>query len=187
LGIAIDDEELSRLKSGDAAAQGRFFAARRAELAAICQRIVGDRALSEELAEDVVIDFLFHAVNRVRHSDAVPAYLSLMAARRAMREREQRRRADDAPLEQMVATTPSPEDAAALRGSAVKLERCLGQLTPKARSTLKLRFGEDLAQEHIGQVLGGSKQYIGKLIRQSVEKLRMCLERQGITVSGVDK
>jgi RNA polymerase sigma factor (sigma-70 family) len=59
-----------------------------------------------------------------------------------------------------------------------RLEECLEKLTPKARQVLALRYGAEHTNEQIGSLLGGSKQYIGRLIAQCLEKLRRCLEQQ---------
>lgn len=58
------------------------------------------------------------------------------------------------------------------------LDECLDGLKPKAREVIRLKYGEDFANERIGGLVGGSKQYIGKLLRQSLAKLRECLERK---------
>jgi DNA-directed RNA polymerase specialized sigma24 family protein len=63
------------------------------------------------------------------------------------------------------------------------LDRCLTHLTDKARQVLRLKYTEQWTNEHIGQIVGGSKQYIGRLIRQSLELLRSCIEKNCHNVS----
>ena len=38
---------------------------------------------------------------------------------------------------------------------------------------------KELSNEQIGRSIGGSKQYIGRLIRNSLEALRICIETKG--------
>jgi DNA-directed RNA polymerase specialized sigma subunit len=55
---------------------------------------------------------------------------------------------------------------------------CFKKLTEKAQKVMVLRFDADLTTEAIGKIVGGSKQYIGRLITQSLEAMRNCLERR---------
>jgi RNA polymerase sigma factor (sigma-70 family) len=71
----------------------------------------------------------------------------------------------------------SVEESAWARALLPRLEDCLGELSPKAQRVLRLRYRKELTNERIGSLVGGSKQYIGRLIRQSLRALRKCLER----------
>ena len=168
---------LEALKRGEPAAQERFWQLHWNRVYATCARILGYGADASDVATDIVQDFLFTYVQNIERERAIVSYLRLMATRRSLR----RRRGVDRHSE-LIPEAIADDDA---RGADVaantqlllpRLNDCLEELTPKAQQVLKLRFSGDLTTERIGQLVGGSKQYIGKLIRQSTEKLRACLE-----------
>lgn len=176
--------ELELLKAGDPGAQARFLRAHQSRVQQICRRIVGANVMADDLAEDVLIDFLFSAVQRIDRGETMVAYLQLMAARQALRQRDRRARHEPISAELPDPQSKDPLEALALARAGVHVARCLEELTPKARWVLKLRFDADLTQEHIGRVAGGSKQYIGRLITRSLDALRRCLELRGVPKLG---
>jgi RNA polymerase sigma-B factor len=55
---------------------------------------------------------------------------------------------------------------------AVLVEHYLGQLAPRDRELLRLRFRQDLRQREIGALLGVSRMHVSRLIRQWLERLQ---------------
>jgi RNA polymerase sigma factor (sigma-70 family) len=188
MAYTLDDAELAQLKARNTGAQARFFRAQRARVEGLCARILGNGADAMEIAADVLGDFLFRYVDGVTSPRAVPTYLKLMATRRSLRWLKKRRRTDDVededlsaammPGGQIVAGAPPLEQAIWARQMMPRLDGCLDVLTPKAREVLKLRFSTELTNESIGEIVGGSKQYIGRLIKESTIKLKQCLDSQ---------
>ena len=177
----LDDAELALLKARDAQAQARFFRAQRARVEALCARVLGHGADAFEIAADVLGDFLFRYVDGVESPRAVSTYLKLMATRRSLRWLRAKGRSDeiqegDGDGLVDAERDPAPDQAIWARQMMPRLGGCLEQLTPKAREVLKLRFSTELTNESIGDILGGSKQYIGRLIKESTDKLKKCLE-----------
>jgi DNA-directed RNA polymerase specialized sigma subunit len=43
---------------------------------------------------------------------------------------------------------------------------------------MRLRFHHDLTQEEIGQRIGASKQYAGRVLAKGLEVLRLCMKEQ---------
>jgi RNA polymerase sigma factor (sigma-70 family) len=186
LAYTLDEAELARLKARDARAQARFFRAQRARVEGLCARVLGQGADAQEIATDVLGDFLFRYVDGVESPRAVSTYLKLMATRRSLRWVKNRGRNDEVQDDGAAGAALDPAGARALepavdqaiwaRQMMPRLDGCLEQLTPKAREVLKLRFSTELTNEAIGDIVGGSKQYIGRLIKESSDKLRTCLE-----------
>ncbi len=50
-------------------------------------------------------------------------------------------------------------------------------LNDRDREVLRLRFGEDLTQTEIAERIGVSQMQISRLIRQSIARLRLDIER----------
>lgn len=172
----LDDDELALLRARAPAAQARFFRAYRGRVEALCGRILGPSGDAQELAADVLGDFLFNYVDRLETPRAVSTYLKLMATRRSLRRHKARERTNEVDDEQFHDETAPPDQAIWARQVLPKLDECMGGLTPKAREVLKLRFSTELTNEAIGDIVGGSKQYIGRLIKESTEKLKKCLD-----------
>lgn len=180
----LDDDELGRLKAREPAAQARFYKAYKERVQAICARVLGNGPDAADVATDVIGDFLFQYVDGVESPRAVTTYLKLMGTRRSLRWLRRGDRADEVNEETPDGEGEERSDAQAdqriwVQQMTPKLGGCLDGLTPKAREVLRLRFSTDLTNEVIGEMLGGSKQYIGRLIKESTEKLKACLERKG--------
>jgi RNA polymerase sigma factor (sigma-70 family) len=183
--LTLDEPELARLKARDPAAQARFFRQYRDRVEAICGRVLGGGRDAQEIAADVLGDFLFTYVDGVESPRAVTTYLKLMATRRSLRWVRAKDRSEE--VDDEGPTVPIAD--ASLAGDVdqgiwqkqmiPRLDGCLEHLTPKAREVLKLRFSTELTNECIGEIVGGSKQYIGRLIKESTEKLKSCLEASG--------
>lgn len=194
---ALDEAELALLKARDPGAQARFFRAHIGRVEGLCARVLGAGADAQEIATDVLGDFLFQYVDGVESPRAVSTYLKLMATRRSLRWVKNRGRNDEVSDDGASGAVIGLADAtgaqvAGGRGEHAidqaidqaiwaqqmmpRLDGCLEHLTPKAREVLKLRFSTELTNESIGEIVGGSKQYIGRLIKESTEKLRKCLD-----------
>lgn len=149
-------------------------------LAAVCTHVLKDPALAEEIAEDVWMDFVFDSIQRVEQPEAIGTYLRVMAVRRCVRVRERRMRHEELGERSRAGSDPEGEVISALDwpDRRLSLEACLGLLSARARQILRLRFHLDQTQETIGESLGFSKQYAGRVLKRSLEALRVCLEER---------
>jgi RNA polymerase sigma factor (sigma-70 family) len=164
---------LERLGADDEEAQGLFWKEHWGEVYGICYRILQKKLLANETAVDILTDFMLECAHRLKYPGAVKSYLRLMAIRRSVRIKE--RLGQTEPLS-MVPPVPSGlEDRAHYQSLMPRLDECLSRLSPKAQKAIRLRFCDELTQERIGGLLGGSKQYIGKLITKSLKFLRECM------------
>jgi RNA polymerase sigma factor (sigma-70 family) len=167
---------LERLKALDPSAQSAFWREKRDGIYAICAHVLGRGDNAQEVTDDVLVDFLFRYVHHVSDSTRVDAYIRLMAARRAVRFRNMARRVHQQDMDEHIdGREIGPEDRAILSNQGRRVVACMSRLTPKARRVLDLRFRSDLTNDRIGELLGGSKQYIGRLIKRSLELLQQCM------------
>lgn len=165
------------LRACEPSAQHTFWASSWAEVYTICVSILGAGPDANDTAVDVLTDFIFKYVQNLSDSRAAHAYIRLMSVRRSLRRRARLKELYEHRYEEIPDTKTVCADEAAEKALLLpRLRECLSQLTPKAQQVLKLRFGEELKNEQIGSLLGGSKQYLGRLIRRSLELLRKCLE-----------
>jgi RNA polymerase sigma factor (sigma-70 family) len=157
-----------------AALRARLFP----KMVSLCQRILDDRVLGKETAEDVWTDFvLFHAAT-VRSEAATEAYLRVIAVRRCRRVRMIQARHD--PITELADSREGPESeliaADEDRRRQSRLAHCLSQLDHQAQRLLRMRYHLGMTQESIGQQLGVSKQYAGRILARTVAGLRSCVE-----------
>ena len=170
------DTLLIRLKEGDSEAQKLFWQRSWNDVYTVTLRILENSPDATEVAVDVLSDFIFDYVQRVRKGAALQAYLRIVAARRAVRFKQKKHAVTAVGLDVLEdLDARSPEASAEFSGMVDELNLCLEQLTPKAQQVLRLRYHRDYTTENIGVLVGGSKQYIGRLITRSVELLRDCL------------
>src|SRR5687767_15984165 len=112
---------------------------------AIAAHILGPGAAAEDLADEILVDFLFGAVHRISHERAIESYLRLMTVRRALRRSHQEKKTVSAVQPEEAV---EDQDAIELRTMLPRLALCLAKLTPKARNALRLRYQNELTTEH---------------------------------------
>lgn len=177
---AASDARLERLKRRDSAAQAELIREETPRVVGVVGSILGKGSRADTLVADLFTDFCMHAVDRVRDGRAVPAYLRMMAVRRARREKERlERHAEWSESAGGVMPDACAEVALDAKRRRTKLARCLEGLQARSRETLRLHYGHDLSYSEIGARIGRSKQAVGKAVQKDLEALRRCLERQG--------
>jgi RNA polymerase sigma factor (sigma-70 family) len=139
---------------------------------------MGDGLSASEIAVEVLSDFLLRRVHSLEHPDALGRYVALVAARRAKRRSRFEHRSVVHDMDLYGNDSRTVEDAVHYRRLLPSLEACLAKLRPKAVQVIKLRYHAGLSNEAIGNLVGGSKQYIGKLLQRCLRSLRKCLTTQ---------
>jgi RNA polymerase sigma factor (sigma-70 family) len=173
----LDDTALVEgLRARDATAQAVFWRRYFEIVYPISAHILGTGPDAVDAAVDLLVDFTDDRVHRLSSPKALYAYLRLAAVRRAIRYRDWR--VKNISIGDCAVQEPgiTPEESAGLSTLMPRLDECLKVITPKAQETLRLKYVSQLTNEHIGRLLGGSKQYIGQLIQKSLAVLRKCLE-----------
>lgn len=170
--------DIEKLKQGDSSAQRDFWERHFNEVLAICSKILGPGADATDIATDLLSDFLFNYVHNLSNPNGYRAYLRIMAVRRSLRRKQKAHQNisfDEMELPSKEHVTP--EEDASVSLLLPKLSECLSTLTPKAQSVVRLKYTKQMTNEHIGQTVGGSKQYIGRLLTQSLDVLLNCLQK----------
>jgi RNA polymerase sigma-70 factor (sigma-E family) len=138
-------------------------------------------------AEDLVQECLFRVARhwpRVRAMDHPNAYarkvlvnLALDEGRRRTRHRSELARSGSPQVEEH-------EDEAAVRvlgwvETSTDMTRALGQLAPRQRVTLVLRYFDDLSEAQVADVMGCSVGTVKSTTSRALERLRDVVERPG--------
>ncbi|MBL8955352.1 MAG: sigma-70 family RNA polymerase sigma factor [Myxococcaceae bacterium] len=145
----------------------------------LCRHLLQDGVLARETAEDLWTDFVLHHAAKVSTPGARAAYLHVLAVRHCRRLKTLHAR--QVPLEadgvpDRPADAPSAEAQLIAAQRDAKLADCMQQLDPSASRLLRLRYHLGLTQESIGDRLGVSKQYAGRILARAVDSLRTCVE-----------
>ncbi|MBI5545991.1 MAG: sigma-70 family RNA polymerase sigma factor [Deltaproteobacteria bacterium] len=175
----MTEEALLGLRRGD----GRTLRDLHAELfprvRAVCRQLLKAPAVADETAHDVWTDFVVDRAPGLKHPGAIAAYLHMMAVRRCCDQRRLQMRLDERDLAGEADGSESVEAHLAASSEQRELEArlagCMERLTGRTREVLRMRFHRSMTQEAIGEVFGASKQYVGKVLKKSLEALRRCM------------
>lgn len=152
---------------------------------AALRRVNGDRALAEDVAQTVFVDFARKAA-RIP-TDMPPGgwlqrHTRFVASKMIDKERRRRAREQDAATmnaSQLSAAT-DPEWSA----TAPLLDAAMDTLPSTDRVALVLRFFEGRDFRSVGEALGMSDDSAQKKVSRAVDKLRTILSRSGVVSSG---
>lgn len=178
--MQIEAEMVTRLQRGDREARQTFWQETFGPVLSVCSRVLGGGPVAVDVTTDLLNDFMFRYVENLARPQGAWSYLKLMAVRRSVRERQRminREQFDEGKGKAIHAPQDSADDVLLLP----KLDDCLSLLTPKAQSAVRLKYRQGFSNEKIGETVGGSKQYIGRLMKQSLAALKECLERKAVT------
>jgi RNA polymerase sigma factor (sigma-70 family) len=145
----------------------------------ICAYILGDGPDALDATVDLMVDFIESHVDRLAKPESLYSYLRLMAVRRSLRLRDRRQKTIEFKEGDHAGVNSSMEEVVWAGQLMPLLDECLGSVTLKAQKALRLKYGNKISNEQIGRHIGGSKQYIGRLIRDALKALRLCIEHKG--------
>ncbi len=168
------------------AAVAALFVAHGKAIFGYCVRQVGERALAEDLMQQVFLQ-AYRDFEQFRGQSSRRTWLFAIAANRCKDALRGRRRVPEAhDLSQ--ATDAGPKDVAI--GPHERLDRaqllaalegCLQWLSPDMRATVQLRFRTDLTYEQMAIQLSATPEALQMRVARAMLVLRRCLESKGWT------
>jgi RNA polymerase sigma-70 factor (sigma-E family) len=160
----------------DAVAEGafrEFVAARASALLRTAYLLTGDRGLAED-AVQVALTRLCLAWPRIRHSEAIEAYVRRILVREVLSWRRRRR------VSEVLVSAP-PElatgDSTSTLETRDELLRALQALPPRQRAVLVLRYFDDAQETQIAELLGISTGSVKTHASRGLAALRQLLEQ----------
>ena len=178
--IDVTDEVLSRACLGEARAREAIYNATAAATLSLIRRLVGQRALAEDLFQDTMMT-LFERLPQFRRQAPLGAWLRQIAVSRClMYLRSPWRRArlslasEDATHAPAVTALVTP----GYRGEAIDLERALAALPPTARAVVWMYEVEGYSHQEIAQEFGRSVSFSKSQLARAHARLRAWLEPQ---------
>lgn len=170
-----DPGDAARAAAGDQVAFGRLYEAHASRVFALCARMTADRALAEELTQDVFVR-AWEKLPLFRGESAFGTWLHRLAVNVVLNRRESdgRRRShlveDDAAVDAAPTRPHAP-------GDRMDLEQAIAGLPPGARRVFVLHDVEGYRHEEIARCLGitagGSKAQLHRarlLLREALQR-----------------
>jgi RNA polymerase sigma-70 factor (ECF subfamily) len=146
-----------------------FYAAHYAPLAGYCWRLVNDR----ELAHDLAQESFARMIARWRRIDDPRSYVYRVATnlvRRAWRDRDDRRLVDDAVAAQLVLELPGPDAA------VVGLNDAVAALPRKLREVVLLHYFADMSVTDVAAATGRPAGTVKRQLAEARTALAQSLE-----------
>lgn len=171
-----DRELLDRLAQGDRDAFDAIFRAHYAAVVGVAERIAGERAVGEEVGQDVMLE-LWRRRESLAVDESLRAYLVRAARNRALNHlRHERMKVRTAP--HAAGETVTPPDAPVRLAEAeidAAVRAAVSELPERCREVFELSRGQGLRYAEIAGVMGISVKTVeaqmGKALRMLRERL----------------
>jgi len=179
--IASDEVLIRRIAGGDQLAMQTLFVRHRVALYRWLLRLVGDKALAEDLLSDVFLDVWRQAAAFEARS-SVSTWLLAIARYKAL---SARRRRTDAELDEKVASTVAdtaddPETALRKKQQGSILIDCLANLTPAHREIIDLVYYHQRTIDEVAEIIHVPRNTVKTRMFYARQKLAKLLDAQGI-------
>jgi RNA polymerase sigma-70 factor (ECF subfamily) len=166
------DELLAAARAGERDGFAALVRLHQARVYGIALRMLMDRALAEDLAQEVFLQ-LHHSMRSIDSHQHLVFWLRQVTARRAIDRLRREHRAETLALDESLGLVASDsEDDPLLRQH---LQSLIGRLAPMPRAVMLLRFQEDLDPLDIAQALGVPINTVKSHLKRSLATLRIQL------------
>ncbi|HTV50697.1 MAG TPA: sigma-70 family RNA polymerase sigma factor [Steroidobacteraceae bacterium] len=180
--IDIPESWIAGARAGDPDAQARLYAALAPMIFGLIRRLLGARAVSEDVFQDTMIT-MFEQLARFRGEAPLAAWVRRIAVSKAlMYLRSPWRRARLEPLEpdafiadQLAAGLPAAIATAPL-AETLDLERALASLPPTARAVVWLFEVEGYSHQEIARAFGRTPSFSKSQLARAHRRLRAWFE-----------
>ena len=180
-----DELALSLLASGDRrGAAAAMIATHEAVVFGYCVRLLRDRELAEDVAQQVFTE-AHRDLDRFRGESTLRTWLVGIAHHRcgdAIKSRTRRNfriELDPDAVTDHVDPASAPTDRLDQARQAAALESCLEELSDDIRETVLLRFMSDMTYEEMSGLLGRKADTLCVRVARALPFLKRCLERKG--------
>jgi RNA polymerase sigma-70 factor (ECF subfamily) len=179
--IVVPGDVFARACDGDRAARQAVYTALAPATLTLIRRLVGQRALSEDLFQDTMMLF-FERLPQFRGEAPVGAWLRQIAISRCLmylRSPWKRARMCLEPVDFGVAAEVAALVTPGYAGDLIDLERALASLAPTARAVVWMYEVEGYSHQEIAREFGRSVSFSKSQLARAHARLRAWLEPQG--------
>jgi DNA-directed RNA polymerase specialized sigma24 family protein len=176
--IVIADEVLRQARAGGEAARQAIYAAVAPATLTLIRRLVGQRALSEDIFQDTMMTF-YERLPQFRREAPLGAWLRRIAISRCLmylRSPWQRARLCLEPVDFGVAAEVAALVTPGYGGEAIDLERALASLAPTARAVVWMYEVEGYSHQEIAREFGRSVSFSKSQLARAHARLRAWLD-----------
>jgi len=178
-------DALEILARGDRkAAIAALIDAHGAAVFGFCVRALGDRALAEDVAQQVFLE-AHRDIGRFERRSSLATWLKGIASHRckdavkSRKRREHRLRRDDIAALHAVDPAAVPAERVAQAQLFAALEDCLQELSGDVRMSVVLRFQSGMTYEEMSEVLEAKADALHARVSRALPVLKRCLEAKG--------
>jgi RNA polymerase sigma factor (sigma-70 family) len=178
--IVIADEVLSDAREGCEAARQALYAALAPATLTLIRRLVGHRALAEDIFQDTMMLF-YERLPQYRREAPLAAWLRRIAISRCLmylRSPWQRARLCLEPVDFGIAAEVTALVTPGYRGELIDLERALASLAPTARAVVWMYEVEGYSHQEIAREFGRSVSFSKSQLARAHARLREWFEPQ---------
>jgi RNA polymerase sigma-70 factor, ECF subfamily len=163
------DELLAAARAGESDGFAALVRLHQARVYGIALRMLTDRVLAEDLAQEVFLQ-LHHSIRSIDSHQHLVFWLRQVTARRAIDGLRREHRAETLSLDESFGLAVSGNDADPMLRK--HLQALIGRLAPMPRAVLLLRYQEDLDPLDIAQTLGIPVNTVKSHLKRSLAALR---------------
>ena len=176
----VSDEVLAQACAGQQAARAALYAALAPATLTLIRRMVGQRALAEDIFQDTMMSF-YERLPQFRREAPLGAWLRQIAIRRCLMQLRSPWTRARLCLEALDAATLSEHRAvtAEYRGEAIDVERALASLSPTARAVVWMYEVEGFSHQEIAREFGRSVSFSKSQLSRAHGRLRAWFEPHG--------
>ena len=170
------DELLAAARAGESDGFAALVRLHQARVFSIALRMLTDRALAEDLAQEVFLQ-LHHSIRSLDSHQHLMFWLRQVTTRRAIDRLRREHRTETISLDESLGLVASESDADPLLRQ--HLQSLIGKLAPMPRAILLLRYQEDLDPLDIAQTLAVPVNTVKSHLKRSLAALRTQLSGLG--------
>ena len=190
---------LARAGLGDRAAFAGLYERTSGHLFAVVLRIQRDRAVAEELLQEIYVAVWKAAASFDAARSQPLTWLTHIARHRAIdslrrsqtQPRTQSLHADDddsdSLLDGVASDTPGPLDLLGQASDARELSQCMERLSPPQRQSVALAFFDGLSHAEVAAQLQEPLGTVKSWVRRALATLKSCLERSALRDTGAKR
>ena len=166
---------LRQAAQGDQQAFAEIVREHQGMVFSICWHFLGDRALAEDLAQEVFLK-LYRGLAAIQSASHLTHWLRRTAAHRCIDHSRRKYFRRESPIEEMqeVATGTAPADPFLHE----RLRQTVAQLPEKQRMVVLLRYQEELGASEIAELLNMPVNTVKSTLHRALEELRGKLTRK---------
>lgn len=183
--LQFDEALIARARSGDPRAQEAIFRCFERPVATLARRLVPERAIAEELAQDVFVEVLLH-LDRYEGRGSFAGWVRAITVNRCLMHLRSPWRRGQRWLRKLATAAPTDPDELPARHEPADerhdLERALAALGDQARLVVWLHDVEGYTHAEIGSLLGGTASLSKSQLARAHARLRELLDPRGGTV-----